>query len=278
MSKLRDFAFKLIIAAIVLIGHYLADENKQSNSPLSTSLRQQVVAAETSLQSEGVEFSRQQSALHILPKDVRLPSHRVNDMLRGVDGKHNPVVYYYHDNLQRMVYSMSASDIADTHHLVNNFLQGYKPFDVDNVALPLYVLAQRKSYLLDEKQYFGKADVWQSSRQAYHYPRGDCEDHAILLADWLIAMGEDARVALGDVDGQGHAWVVLFKDGKEYLLEATQKRGLSRNKPYPLASLHPNYHPEFMFNRQFFWANSGSKYTTRYSGNHWEQRSRVYAL
>ena len=58
---------------------------------------------------------------------------------------------------------------------------------------PLYTLAQRKRYQLDAKQYAGRSEVWQTSRQAFFYPRGDCEDHAIALADWLIEMGEDAR-------------------------------------------------------------------------------------
>ena len=87
-------------------------------------------------------------------------------------------------------------------------------------------------------------------------------------------MGEDARVVVGDMKGTGHAWVVLFRDGREYLLEATKKYGVSRNKPYPLAALYKDYHPEFMFNRDYFWVNNGTKYTTRYSDNNWEKKSR----
>ena len=79
------------------------------------------------------------------------------------------------------------------------------------------------------------------------------------------------------MDGGGHAWVVLFKDNREYLLEATRKSGVSRMKAYPLAALHPDYHPRFMFNRDYFWENQGSKYTTDYSGERWVKQSRYYS-
>jgi len=36
-------------------------------------------------------------------------------------------------------------------------------------------------------------------------------------------MGEDARVVVSRTDKSGHAWVVLFKNGKEYLFEAPRK-------------------------------------------------------
>ncbi|MDE0841357.1 MAG: transglutaminase domain-containing protein [Porticoccaceae bacterium] len=171
------------------------------------------------------------------------------------------------------IYSMSAPSVAGDHRLVNDYLEGFQPYAVDNPMIPLYALAQRKQYQLDAQQYAGREEVWQTSREAFAFARGDCEDHALILADWLIAMGEDARVVLGDYRGGGHAWVVLFKDGREYLLEATKKTGLTRSKPYPLASLHRDYHPQVMFNRYDFWQNQGSKFTTRYSGGEWHKQS-----
>ncbi len=71
-----------------------------------------------------------------------------------------------------------------------------------------------------------------------------------------------------------HAWVVLFADGKEFLLEATQKRGVGSLKAYPLAATFTKYHPEFMFNREYFWQNRGSKFTTNYSSEKWVKMSR----
>jgi len=135
-------------------------------------------------------------------------------------------------------------------------------------------LAVKKRYQFDHLQYSGLADVWQNSIQAFYYARGDCEDHSIVLADWLISLGKDARVALGDYNGNGHAWVVLIHDQKEYILEATSKRKIKSLKHYPLAGLARGYHPTFQFNRTEFWVNTGTKFTTKYTGKHWVLRSR----
>ncbi|MDP2228817.1 MAG: transglutaminase domain-containing protein [Moraxellaceae bacterium] len=171
----------------------------------------------------------------------------------------------------REEFAAMAPDISRHFHFVNGYLEGFSPFPVENVWTPLTILARRKSYELDERLYGGRQEVWQSSQQAYHYTRGDCEDHALLLADWLISMGHDARVVLGTVHGNGHAWVILFRDGREFLLEATSK---SPRKRYPLASLLPEYRPAMMFNREHFWVNTQKRPTTDYSGPHWALRSR----
>ncbi|UTA47679.1 transglutaminase-like cysteine peptidase [Simiduia sp. 21SJ11W-1] len=170
----------------------------------------------------------------------------------------------------------SAMGLDLRHHFVNAYLEGYSPFVASNVFVPLSVLARRKTYMLDKLNHGGE-EVWQTSRQAYLYTRGDCEDHAIALADWLIDMGEDARVALGTYDGGGHAWVVLIKDGQEYILEATQKSGLAGLKRYPLAAMQPKYQPQFQFNRTSFWYNVGSPATTRYRSQAWLEKSRFSA-
>ncbi len=170
-------------------------------------------------------------------------------------------------------YTASAPGLDDTQYIVNGFLQGYMPYQVDNVFIPLYVLSKKKRYQYDHIVHKGKQERWQTSQQAFHYPRGDCEDHAIALADWLIELGHDARVVLGDFDGVGHAWVVLFKEGKEYLLEATDKSYGRRKQRYPLAKYEPKYHPQWMFNQTDFWSNSGSKFTTSYSSDKWIKKS-----
>jgi len=107
----------------------------------------------------------------------------------------------------------------------------------------------RVRYIRDDEINRGD-DTWQTSPETYIKMKGDCEDHAILLADWMISLGYDARVALGTVNGEGHAWVIFYKDGKEYLLEATDKASRRR---YPLVSLHPEYVSAVMFNRDHFW-------------------------
>jgi hypothetical protein len=163
----------------------------------------------------------------------------------------------------------TAIGLDNKAHFVNSYLVNYKPFETENLWIPLYTLAITKKYQYDHLQYSGMPDLWQNSRQAFFYPRGDCEDHAIILADWLISMNEDARVAVGKYKGEGHAWVILFKNGSEYLLEATSKK---RNKTnlFPLAMLKTDYEPEMMFNREKFWFKQGDIRTTSYSGHHWK--------
>jgi len=116
-------------------------------------------------------------------------------------------------------------------------------------------------------------DLWQNSAQAYLLPRGDCEDHALALADWLISEGVDAKVVLGKYKTQGHAWVVASKNNKVYLLEATSKRvGKSWNH-YPLAQMSNHYYPMVMFNRTDYWVNTTRLATTDYVGKHWQKTS-----
>ena len=86
-------------------------------------------------------------------------------------------------------------------------------------------------------------------------------------------MGHDARVVIGWYGDIGHAWVVLFKDGKEYLLEATRKNRQQSFARYPLARYQTEYKPNSMFNRTTFWSNEGSLHTTSYSSSQWRRKS-----
>jgi len=165
---------------------------------------------------------------------------------------------------------LTAPGLDWQHHFANSYLVGVQPFATDNDWLPLYSLAQRKVYQLDSEQHQGRRELWQNSAQAWQALRGDCEDHAILLADWLISQGIDARVVVGKYQSEGHAWVVAIRSGQAFLLEATDKRvGKSWNH-YPLASLNQHYEPEMMFNREQFWVNTGSKNRGDYLGKHWQ--------
>ncbi len=261
LQALAWLVFALLVAGFEACSQQLRDGD------LRVGIEQSLEALEGSeLDIDAVGVS-----LDVLEIDVRLKPYRIASMLER-DNDYEGVLVYSTTGAEN--YAMSAQGVDRGRYLVNTFLEGYQPFAVDNIALPLYVLAQRKTYMLDADQYANRPEVWQSSREAFLYTRGDCEDHAIALADWLIEMGEDARVVLGDHAGEGHAWVVLFRNGQEFLLESTQKSGVGRNRPYPLAKLHTEYRPQFMFNRSYFWANQGSKYTTSYSGSQWARKSR----
>lgn len=167
----------------------------------------------------------------------------------------------------------SAQGLDRLHHFANSYLVGFKPFETKLIWVPLYALTLRKHYEYDHIQYSGLADVWQNSRQAFYYTRGDCEDHAIILADWLISLGLDARVVIGKLEGESHAWVILLKDGKEYLLEATKKKKLRSLNSFLLSSVTRGYDPVYQFNRKHFWFNADNTFTTNYSGDHWILKS-----
>lgn len=174
------------------------------------------------------------------------------------------------------VYALTAASTSKQLYFANGYLNGFVPYKAESVWPPLALLRTRVNYQKDVIQYEGREDVWQTPRQSYEFTYGDCEDHALLLADWLIGLGYDARIVLGEVQfrGQsrgGHAWVVLFEAGKEYILEATDKMKWNR---LPLASTMPYYFPRYMFNRRDFWSNAGSVYTVRYSGKNWKKTGR----
>lgn len=176
-----------------------------------------------------------------------------------------------HAKKDNKLLAIAAPSAKRSLHFPSAYLLGRTPYKVTQRWMPLHAISERIRYQLDNEHFPGREEVWLTTMQTWEKARGDCEDHAILLADWLIEMGLDARVVLGKHNDSGHAWVVVIKDDNEYLLEATRKRYLERWASYPLASLLPQYHPEMMFNRDDLWVNSGSTLTTSYSNQHWKK-------
>lgn len=170
----------------------------------------------------------------------------------------------------------SAYGLDGHHHFVNSYLVGFEPFKTSKVWVPMYTISNRLSYEHDHHQYRGLKDVWQNPKETYQKNKGDCEDHALVLADWLISMKEDARVVVGKYKNQPHAWVVLFKNKQVFLLESTSKINRTSLQHYPVARYQPAYNPEYMFNRKYFWINQGSILTTNYESNHWVKKSAFY--
>lgn len=205
--------------------------------------------------------------------------HFDQQQLQDIMSKHDDRDYTYSwtwGSKDKTATIASSLGLDDKHHFVNSYLIGYMPFYTEKNWVPLYILASRKKYQYDHLQYTGLTDIWQNSEQAFRQTRGDCEDHAIALADWLISLGVDARVALGKYKDEGHAWVVVFEEGKEYLLEATSKQKQTRWSQYRLAATQTDYRPRHLFNRDHFWVNTGSEYTVSYSGENWKQTSTFY--
>jgi hypothetical protein len=263
-----------LIALVVLIA-LLTGPELYTNWRTNKELRQKTEASLTSLDAEGESAGNRTG--HVEVRGV-LRAFTIRDLYHLIEKEGLSSDFMYLWNWGGVSdATASALGMDRRHHFANSYLVGYQPFESEHVWVPLYTLAMRKRYEYDRVQYSGLQDVWQTSKQAFYYTRGDCEDHAIILADWLISLGIDARVVVGTHRERGHAWVVYFDNGKAYLLEATSKKRMRRAGAIPLAAMMTAYHPTHQFNRDYFWVNTGTRFTTRYDGPHWKRRSRFVA-
>lgn len=266
LSKLlKSTIYTAIAGAWLAVLIYTASVERYVSHKIADVVEADTIAPEQIANATGV--------VHVLRSDAIFTEPQIQKYIDSYAKEHYSSFMLWNDDKANVV-TGSALGLDNKHHFSNSYLIGFAPFEADKMWIPLYTLSKKLTYQYDEKQYNGLLDVWQNSKQAFFNTRGDCEDHAIALSDWLIEMGFDARVAVGTYKSEGHAWVIVFKEGKEYLLEATEKSKSAVWTNYPLARLQSNYRPEYMFNREYFWVNSGSRYTTRYSGNHWRKVSR----
>jgi hypothetical protein len=160
-----------------------------------------------------------------------------------------------------------------SHHSPGWFLRDFHPGGnlKDPLDAWLYVITHCR--YRDDQDLFGRPEVWQLAKDTYARKGGDCEDTSILLADWLAAAGFEARVVLGQVrKGGNHAWVVLQKDGQQYILETAGGPKYYRRIP-PRADLLPEYFPAIHFNRKELWFRTGSHWTGDYqSRREWARK------
>lgn len=218
--------------------------------------RLQIGTAFSTLDDSYIDQASLDKQLGELPTEKRYWSYQINDR-------------------NKRLFTYAATAVNKQHYIANSYLLGFVPFETEKIWVPLASLSQRKRYLFDHKLYgLHMQDVWQNSKQAYAYSHGDCEDHALLLADWLIGLGYDAKVALGELPSGGHAWVVLNHRGQDYVLEATNKQHINSIHDFMPAIRATDYRPRVLFNREFLWVNTGSTLTTQYRGKHWSLRSR----
>jgi len=141
------------------------------------------------------------------------------------------------------------------------YITNFQPFELKNPFLIWQTVVEHISYKTD-RLLGGMQEAWQFGEGTYTIRNGDCEDTSILLCDWLRAMGYDAKIAIGSSKNAGHAWVVVFADGKEYFFEtAIDSKSISRRHiPYLKSSLK-KYAVECMFDDQNYWerASDGKK-------------------
>lgn len=266
---MRSFIFLFFIIAVAFISFFEKKEIPDSFDLKLTRKAQSVI-----LSSKLTTNKYQRGTVSAEFDNYKLTENKINQQV-ALDTHKKPqrtaYILQWRDRLNNVI-ALSALGLDYKHHFASSFLVGIRPFPVKNKWLPLYTISKLKTYELDSKQY-NVTEMWQNSAQAYMMPRGDCEDHAIALADWLISEGVDARVAGGKYKTGGHAWVVAIINHKEFILEATNKRVGKSWKNFPLASLATNYHPTFMFNRTDFWVNTDKNIKDNYRGAHWKKTS-----
>ena len=173
-------------------------------------------------------------------------------------------------------YAVIASDLQARYRYANEFLTGYQPPAVypegQTRVEQLFAIwsAVHKScvYTRDPAHEKQRTDRWQTALETQTLGQGDCEDSSILLADWLIARGFEARVALGKYgDIGGHAWCVVRLDGMEYLLESTVEGNPDFNSPPLVSRIGSRYVPEVLFDRWHIYTRNSNRQT--WNGDYW---------
>jgi hypothetical protein len=75
-------------------------------------------------------------------------------------------------------------------------------------------------YVSDEKQ-FNKKEYWMPPDEFEKVKKGDCDEFALWTWRQFIGLGYKARFVIGRAGrfGEGHAWVTIEKDGKNFIVE-----------------------------------------------------------
>ncbi len=155
-------------------------------------------------------------------------------------------------------YDLLAADMLGRYRRANAYLEGSRPppgvgADAEDrlgemVALWTAVVEHCR-YAKDLSGLSGEKDSWQRPSETYSFRNGDCEDTALLLADWLISRGFNARVAIGNAVGEGgHAWCVVELEGRQYILETTLAK--TSKVPPETQLVASRYRPHYLFDRQ----------------------------
>jgi transglutaminase-like putative cysteine protease len=179
-----------------------------------------------------------------------------------------------------LTYALVASDTRGRFHYANEFLTGYQPpaiypkgqTRIEQLFTIWGAVHKNCLYTPDPVENLTKTDRWQTAQETQIRGAGDCEDSAIYLADWLLARGYDARVALGRYgDIGGHAWCVVRLDEVEYLLETTSEGNPDFDSPPLISRVGSRYIPEILFDRWSLYVRSTHRQP--WNGNYWDDRN-----
>jgi len=152
---------------------------------------------------------------------------------------------------------------ADGHyHRPSWFMRQFKPKTIDQ---PLEAWSFLLENCRNKHKRFGQHGGWQTAEETHRLLGGGTKDLAILLADWLGACGQDAKVVIGQIDGNPGVWVVLQADGHTYILDPAAGRRGSRRMP-PRAELLTSYVPRLQFDWSGIWFRRSTGWTGQYRG------------
>ncbi|MEM0896418.1 MAG: transglutaminase-like domain-containing protein [Verrucomicrobiota bacterium] len=188
-------------------------------------------------------------------------------------------------------YDLLAMRVDGSYARVNDLLRAFEPptaYEMDRVVpdevIDIWAAVGRHcNYVKDKYTPDGQEDAWQTSRETVQFGNGDCEDTSILLCDWLLSRGIEARVAVGEHrEAGGHAWVVARIDGKEHILETTTASA-GRHRLPELQSVAKDYYPNFLFDHDGIYFRRRQGWTSEYwSAKEWRRvvhdRNGVVAL
>jgi predicted transglutaminase-like cysteine proteinase len=171
-------------------------------------------------------------------------------------------------------FTVTAMATDNKRYIANQFLQGYSPYKVTNLWQIMDKMREFE-FRADGSLSKTNKDVWLTGKELFTRRIGDCEDYAILLADWMIKNNWDARIALGTLNNISHAWVLLRVNKKDYILDGTKKSLFSQYRQFSLAKHKPEYKHEYMFNRNEFWSYEKGKSNSEYSKANWTHKSHL---
>lgn len=174
-------------------------------------------------------------------------------------------------------YALLAVDTHQRFHYVNEYLTGFEPTAhfsnrlsrLEELLTVWKAVIKGIRYVPDSADSDPDNDAWQIAPETQKLGKGDCEDSAIYLADWLLARGFEARVCVGRcAEMGGHAWVIVRLNGKCYLLESTNSN--ADTKVLPLADeMGSRYVPEASFDRKAFYLRVNPD--TSWDGDYWTE-------
>ena len=106
-------------------------------------------------------------------------------------------------------------------------------------------------FVEDYLSFFDRFNVWCTSTEFLDLLAGDSEEHAILLCNYLLALGKDAFVVIGSASPEGDTTWVMIRDGRKCLLlnPCSGQQFSSTDPQCPLRSIGT------IFNDKNIWAN-----------------------